>query len=131
MKTARTDAYKIFAKVLALTGLLVAAQPVRAQTPAQSPEPPKPAAAAQQAVPTNNVISTVSPIVLVDAVVTDKKGHYIADLKQGDFKVFEDNKEQTISSFSFEADPTIQSAGQRHYMILFFDNSSMGMPEQM
>jgi VWFA-related protein len=129
MKAARRDAYGILG--LMLFGLLVAFSELRAQAPAQTSEPAKPAAAGEQAVQTNQVISTVSPIVLVDAVVTDKKGHYVSDLKQGDFKVFEDNKEQTISSFSFEADPTIQSAGQRHYMILFFDNSSMGMPEQM
>jgi VWFA-related protein len=130
MKSTRRDAHKVFETILIL-GLLAAAGQVRGQAPTQTPEPPKPAAAAEQAVPTNQVISTVSPVVLVDAVVTDKKGHYVSDLKQSDFKVFEDNKEQAISSFSFEADPTIQAAGQRHYMILFFDNSSMGMPEQM
>lgn len=131
MKAVRRDANRIFRSALVLVGLLVAIPQLSAQTPAQTPEAPKSATAGEQAVQTNQVISTVSPVVLVDAVVTDKKGHYVTDLKQGDFKVFEDNKEQTISSFSFEADPTIQSAGQRHYMILFFDNSSMGMPEQM
>jgi VWFA-related protein len=131
MKTARRDGYGIFRTALMLFGLLSLIPELRAQAPAQTPEPAKPAAAGEQAVQTDQVIRTVSPVVLVDAVVTDKKGHYISDLKQGDFKVFEDNKEQTISSFSFEADPAIQAAGQRHYMILFFDNSSMGMPEQM
>src|SRR5215469_1546604 len=130
MKSMR-HAHKIFGATVMLVGLLAAVEQVRGQAPGQNPEPAKAAAAAEQAVPTNQVITTVSPVVLVDAVVTDKKGHYISDLKQGDFKVFEDNKEQTISSFSFEADPTIQAAGQRHYMILFFDNSSMAMPEQM
>lgn len=130
MKAARS-AYKVLGSALVLMGVLVAIPHLRAQTPAQTSEPAKPAAGGEQAVQTNQVITTVSPVVLVDAVVTDKKGHYISDLKQGDFKVFEDNKEQTISSFSFEADPTIQSAGTRHYMILFFDNSSMAMPEQM
>jgi len=67
----------------------------------------------------------------VDAVVTDKKGHYVTDLTQGDFKVFEDNKEQAITSFSSEANAALQAAGQRHYMILFFDNSSMEMGDQI
>jgi VWFA-related protein len=131
MKAARRDAYRVLGSAVLLIGMLGAVPHLRAQEPAQTTEPAKAATAGEQAVQTNHVISTVSPVVLVDAVVTDKKGHYVTDLKQGDFKVFEDNKEQTISSFSFEADPTIQSAGQRHYMILFFDNSSMGMPEQM
>ena len=87
--------------------------------------------AAQQPMATAPVIRTESRVVLVDAVVTDKKGHYISDLKQQDFKVYEDNKEQAISSFSFGADPAVQDANQRHYMILFFDTSSMEMADQM
>src|SRR5579864_2683239 len=42
--------------------------------------------------------------VLVDTVVTDKKGNYIRDLKAENFKVWEDNKEQPIRSLSFEDD---------------------------
>jgi VWFA-related protein len=92
----------------------------------QTPEPAKPAATATQTpVATTPVISTESRLVLVDTVVTDKKGHYVTDLKQDDFKVYEDNKEQPISSFSFGADPAIQNASQRHYMVMFFDTSSM------
>ncbi len=48
------------------------------------------------------VFRTESRLVLVDTVVTDKKGNYIRDLAQKDFKVWEDGKEQTITSFSFE-----------------------------
>ncbi|HEX8879987.1 MAG TPA: VWA domain-containing protein, partial [Candidatus Acidoferrum sp.] len=67
----------------------------------------------------------------VDAVVTDKKGNYVRDLKQNEFKVYEDNKEQTISSFSSGADAAVQPNGQRHYLILFFDNSTMAAPDQI
>ena len=98
---------------------------------AQAQESAKPAAEAGQAVPEGMVIKTESRIVLVDAVVTDKKGRYITDLTQGDFKVYEDNKEQAITSFSSGSDPAMRAAGQRHYMILFFDNSSMEMPDQI
>ena len=45
------------------------------------------------------VIKAQTNLVLVDAVATDKKGNYIRDLEAKDFTVFEDNKEQTISSF--------------------------------
>ena len=98
---------------------------------AQTQEAPKPASAGEQAVPTGNIIKTESRVVLVDAVVTDKKGRYITDLTQGDFKVFEDNKEQAITSFSSEADPKMQAAGQKHYMILFFDSTTMETGDQM
>jgi len=97
---------------------------------AQSQEPAKPVAT-EQAAPTNMVIRTESREVLVDAVVTDKKGHYVTDLTQGDFKVYEDNKEQAVTSFSSGSDAAMQASGQKHYLILFFDNSSMEMADQM
>ncbi len=77
------------------------------------------------------VIKKESKLVLVDVVATDKKGNYLHDLTQNDFKVYEDNKEQTISSFSAGADTAIQANGQRRYLILFFDNSTMQTPDQI
>jgi VWFA-related protein len=75
------------------------------------------------------VIHVETREVLVDAVVTDKKGNYIRDLAQKDFKVWEDGKEQAVTSFTFE-----ESAGSAnpkpHYMVLFFDNSTMDMGDQ-
>jgi len=97
----------------------------------QSQEPAKPAAGTEQAVAVAPVIRAESRIVLVDTVVTDKKGNYVKDLTQQDFKVSEDKKEQANTSFSFGADPAAQNAGQKHYMILFFDTSSMEMGDQM
>src|SRR5581483_8755192 len=76
------------------------------------------------------VIQTETRLVLVDSVVTDKKGEYIRDLAMKDFRVWEDNKEQTIKSFSFEGDPASPSANQKHYLVLFFDNSTMNFGEQ-
>jgi VWFA-related protein len=99
---------------------------------AQNPEPAKPEAAAQQqTILTGPVIRTESRVVLVDAVVTDKRGNYVHDLTQKDFKVFEDNKEQAVTSFSFGSDTSGPVNAQKHYMILFFDNSSMALPDQI
>ncbi len=115
--------------MLAVSGIAASCPLVRAQAP---PEPPKPAATNEQAatapVP---VIKTESRIVLVDAVVTDKKGNYIRDVQQQEFKVYEDNKEQTITSFSFGSDPGVQEKGQKRYLVLFFDNSSMDKADQI
>jgi hypothetical protein len=80
---------------------------------------------------TSPVIRTDSRVVLVDAVVTDKKGNYVHDLSQKDFKVYEDNKEQAVSSFSFGNNASGPVNAQKHYMILFFDNSSMAPPDQI
>ena len=76
------------------------------------------------------VIKTETKLVLVDAVVTDKKGGYVRDLTAKDFKVSEDKKEQTIKTFSFEADPNSPTASQKRYLVLFFDNSSISFGDQ-
>lgn len=75
-------------------------------------------------------IKTETRLVLVDAVVTDRKGGYVRDLTRKDFKVWEDNQEQEIKSFSFEADPESPNKAQRRYLVLFFDNSSMDFSHQ-
>jgi VWFA-related protein len=85
---------------------------------------------AQPAADSGSVIRTETKLVLVDAVVTDKKGAYISDLTAKDFKVWEDKKEQSIKSFSFEADPNSPLASQKRYVVLFFDNSSMNFGDQ-
>jgi VWFA-related protein len=116
--------------MFAVSGMAALCPLLRAQAPS---EPPKPAAANEQAAATAPlpVIKTESRIVLVDAVVTDKKGNYIRDLQQQEFKVYEDNKEQTITSFSFGSEPGVQEKGQKRYMVLFFDNSSMDKADQI
>ena len=88
-----------------------------------------PAQEAQPAAPPT-VIKTETRLVLVDVVVTGKKGAYVEDLELKNFKVWEDNKEQQLKTFSFGADPK-GPAGQQRYIVLFFDNSTMGMAEQM
>src|SRR5258707_333698 len=92
-----------------------------------------PAAAAPAEQQPGVIIRKESRLVLVDAVVTDKKGNYVRDLAQKDFKVYEDNKEQPVASFSSGTDAAIQAKGsaQKHYLILFFDNSSMAAPDQI
>src|SRR6202521_439034 len=98
-------------------------------TPAPSRAQGQPAPPAEQG--SGVVIKKESKLVLVDAVVTDKKGTYVRDLTQHDFKVFEDNKEQAVSAFSMGADAATQGNGQRRDLILFFDNSTMAAPEQI
>ena len=91
------------------------------------------AVGAQQSEPAPNVgtvIRTETKQVLVDAVVTDKKGHYVPDLGQKEFKVWEDGKEQSIRSFSYEAEAATPEHAQKHYLVLFFDNSTMSFGDQ-
>ena len=90
---------------------------------------------AQQAQPqaasaSTPTITTETRLVLVDTVVTDKKGNYIRDLTQKDFKVFEDGKEQPVKSFSSETDASSPTVNQKHYLVLFFDDSTMSLADQ-
>jgi VWFA-related protein len=86
-------------------------------------------ASQSEPVDSHAIIRSETRLVLVDSVVTDKKGNYVHDLTQKDFKVFEDNKEQQVTSFSFEtgANP---DASRKHYLVLFFDNSSVSPSQQ-
>jgi len=95
------------------------------------PAPPPPQTATTPEQQPVVVIKKESKLVLVDSVVTDKKGNYVRELTQNDFKVFEDNKEQPVSTFSTGADAATQANGQRRYLILFFDNSTMAAPDQI
>jgi len=68
------------------------------QAQSQNPVPPP----ADTSTP---VFKAETRLVLVDTIVTDKKGNYVTDLTAKDFKVWEDNKEQPIKSFSLESTP--------------------------
>ncbi len=87
-----------------------------------------PEARAQAQADAGGVIRTETKLVLVDAVVTDKKGSYVRDLTAKDFKVYEDGKEQSIKSFSSEAGTA--GGNQKHYLVLLFDNSTMDFLDQ-
>jgi VWFA-related protein len=102
-------------------GILLAAGAAAQTPPASAP--------VQTATPTT--IRTETKLVLVDAVVTDKKGNYIHDLTQKDFKVLEDEKQQNVKTFSFGADPMAPNDSRRRYMVLFFDLASMEPGDQI
>src|SRR5258708_5304265 len=101
--------------ILCLSGALEQGPTANAQAPAGTPA----------------VIRTETKLVLVDTVVADKKGNYVRDLALKDFRVWEDNKEVTVKSFSFEGDPNSPSISQKHYLVLFFDNSTMEPGDQV
>jgi len=76
------------------------------------------------------VIKAETRLVLVDAIVTDKKGNYLRDLTQKDFRVWEDNAEQPIKTFSFETTAS-PADSQSRYLVLFFDDSTMKGDDQV
>ena len=88
------------------------------------------AAEQQSQTPPGPAIKAETREVRVDVVVTDKKGNYIQDLTTKDFRLYEDDKEQSINTFSFGAAPNGPIEAQRHYIVVFFDNASMDLSDQ-
>jgi len=107
------------------------AQQATAQTQV-TPEPSgqQPAVADPQAAAQGTVFKAQTKLVLVDSVVTDKKGNYIRNLTQKNFRVWEDNKEQEVRSFSYESGNGSPNNPMKRYLVLFFDNSTMEFGDQ-
>jgi len=76
------------------------------------------------------VIRTETRLVLVDAVVGDKRGKPVRDLGVQNFRIWEDGKPRTIASFSREASAASPEESQKHYLVFFFDNSTALVSDQ-
>ena len=74
--------------------------PLRAQTPSGPGSEP------------GAVIRVTVNLVQVDAVVTDKKGQFVADLTAEDFEILQDKQPQRISSFSFVSTASPSDTGR-------------------
>jgi VWFA-related protein len=74
---------------------------------AQTPNPPTPPPDDD-----DSVVRITSSLVQVDAVVTDRDGRHVTDLKPEDFEILEDGKRQDITNFSYVAirQPGVQPA---------------------
>jgi VWFA-related protein len=92
-----------------LLAMLLGSVPAARQTqqPSQPAQPQPPAGTAEPAPQTQQPErSTQGPIrsginfVRVDAIITDKQGNPVLDLKPEEFQLFEDNKPQKIEQFS-------------------------------
>src|SRR5438270_14047743 len=105
----------------------VYAQAVQTQA---TPEPPTQPPPADAQAASQGTFKAQTKLVLVDSIVTDKKGNYIRDLKQKDFRIWEDNKEQEVKSFSYESGNASPNNPMKRYLVLFFDNSTMEFGDQ-
>ena len=112
-----------FVMVLLLFAREVGVAQTQPQPPAaaQTSQPPAQAQTTGGGLP---VIKAETRLVLVDAIVTDKKGNYVSDLTQNEFRVWEDDAEQPIKTFSF-ANSAADVKDRPQYMVLLFDNSNV------
>ena len=67
--------------------------------PATPPPPPPPPKATGQQAPSNRLRSE-SDLVVLHVTVADDRGAFVPELKEGNFRIFEQNIEQKISVFS-------------------------------
>ncbi|HKM82571.1 MAG TPA: VWA domain-containing protein [Candidatus Acidoferrum sp.] len=89
--------------LLLLTPMALAQQPA-ATTPAAPPAAAQvPKAAAQSQTPTK--ITIITKTVVVPVTVKDRSGNLVPDLRKDEFRIFDDNVEQKITSFAAEAYP--------------------------
>src|SRR5436305_14820771 len=69
---------------------------------AQQPGTPPPAPVLQTQKPEDvDVVRITTNLVQVDAVITDKNGKPVTDLKPEEIQIFEDGKRQKITHFSY------------------------------
>ena len=71
-----------------------------AQQPSPSPTPAAQQSATQKS-EDEDVVRITTNLVQVDAVVTDKNGKIVTDLKPEDIQIFEDGRQQKITHFSY------------------------------
>jgi Ca-activated chloride channel homolog len=111
MKSLRKSVLGVCAAFVFAFGLGVAAQaPQQAPPPQPAQRPATPAQAPRQSPdpPMNDAqakISVNSSLVILPVTVKDRAGEIVYDLQREDFRVFEDNVEQTIDVFTAEAFP--------------------------
>jgi VWFA-related protein len=122
---------------LTVAGIVLLAGSLPAQNAAPAPVQETPQTTAQQAAANSApVIRTTAGEVLLDVVVTDKKGHVIKDLKPGDVTVLDNGAPQKIRSFELVSESvhldnaTLSKVGlvgaasqpQFNMVVMIFDN---------
>ena len=79
-----------------------------AQQPSPTPSnpPPQPSPQEIQKPDSEDVVRITTNLVQVDAVVTDKSGKVVTDLKPEEIKILEDGRQQKITNFSYNVTET-------------------------
>ena len=75
----------------ALIAILISIQPLAAQAPGGQAQTKK-----------DDTVRLKSDLVQVRAVITDKQGQLVSDLKREDFELLENNRPQQVTFFSVE-----------------------------
>jgi Ca-activated chloride channel family protein len=91
--------------LLVFLALFLISPNLAAQNAGPSPPPPPGASNYSESSPQGHSIKADVDLVVLHTTVADERGEFVADLKQNNFRVFEDKVEQKISVFSREDIP--------------------------
>jgi Ca-activated chloride channel family protein len=94
----------VLKNLILLCAIALFAIPSRAQIPSSAPPPP-PGAASQSQEAQKNRIKAFVDLVVLHVSVTDDRGNFVPNLKESNFRIFEDKVEQKISMFLREDVP--------------------------
>lgn len=112
---------RTFLLLLALNALVHAQSPSSSPAPAAATEHQSPAAGQSvEELGEGEVLRIWANLVSVPVSVIDRQGHNVADLRQGDFRVYEDGVEQPIVHFS--------NVDQPFSVVLLIDTSGSTAP---
>jgi Ca-activated chloride channel homolog len=121
----RSFALRLTVLMSAVLGLIAIPPRVAAQDNPQQERP-------RRALPTDpapqDVLKIDTDLVPLDVTVTDSKGRLVRNLKQEDFKLFEDGVERPIASFNIEK---IEGAPRPVAMVFALDLSGSMTPEEI
>jgi VWFA-related protein len=101
-----------------------------AQNPGQS-APPAPQKKQQGPEPGERVIRVYSDLVLIDVQVIGRDGKPVKGLKQENFKLTEDGKEQKVASFDYYDIETIETAGAADQKPILVSLGAVAQPEKV
>ncbi len=103
-----------------------------AQNPAEAAPPPAAPPAASQVSPNHKgTIRATVNLVEVDVEVTDRNGNPLKGLRQDQFSVAENGKEQKISTFDYYDVERLEKAGAEEIAPITIPIGSVSQPEQV
>src|SRR5689334_7638503 len=98
----KTAAFVVQLSLLILLLITLATPGVPQNPPAAEQQQQRPRKVFPQELDPDDVVRTDTDVVSVDVMVTDSTGRPVKNLRQEDFKVFSDDREQQISFFQLE-----------------------------
>lgn len=91
--------------ILFLITQMICRAPAQQTKTVGTPPPAPPPTTQSQRPDSDDVVKITTNLVQVDAVVADKNGKLITDLKQEEVELYEDSKRQQVTHFSWNAGP--------------------------